>query len=61
MAQLLAAATEQLERMPEPFLLWIHSRGMAGAWDGPVELRNQFADEEDPLAPGLGRSAGQTF
>jgi arylsulfatase A-like enzyme len=53
MAQLLAAATAQLERMPEPFLLWIHSRGMAGAWDGPAELRNQFADEEDPAPPDL--------
>ena len=53
MAQLLAAAAEQLERMPEPFLLWIHSRGMAGPWDGPVELRNQFADEEDPSPPDL--------
>lgn len=52
-AQLLAAAAEQLERMPEPFLLWIHSRGMAGPWDGPMELRNQFADEEDPPPPGL--------
>ncbi len=52
-AQLLAAAAEQLERMPEPFLLWVHSRGMAGPWDGPIELRNQFADEEDPPPPGL--------
>jgi len=51
MAQLFAAAAYQLERMPEPFLLWIHSRGMAGAWDGPVEFRNQFADEDDPLPP----------
>jgi len=51
MAQLFAAAADQLERMPEPFLLWIHSRGMAGAWDAPVEFRNQFADEDDPLPP----------
>ena len=51
MAQLFAAAAEQLERMPEPFLLWIHSRGMGGAWDGPVELRNALADEDDPLPP----------
>lgn len=53
MAQLFAAAASQLERMPEPFLLWIHSRGMAGAWDGPVELRNEYADEDDPLPPEL--------
>jgi arylsulfatase A-like enzyme len=53
MAQLFAAAAEQLERLPEPFLLWIHSRGMGGAWDAPVELRNEFADEDDPLPPEL--------
>jgi arylsulfatase A-like enzyme len=31
--------------------LWIHTRGMAGPWDAPAELRNQFADEEDPVPP----------
>ena len=51
MAHLFAAASEWLERASEPFLLWIHARGMAGAWDAPVELRNQFADEDDPLPP----------
>jgi arylsulfatase A-like enzyme len=51
MAQLFAAAAHWLERAAEPFLLWIHARGMAGAWDAPAEFRNQFADENDPLPP----------
>jgi len=32
-------------------LLWIHSRGMAGPWDAPLAMRNQFADEDDPQPP----------
>jgi len=53
LAQLLAAAADLLDRLPEPFLLWIHARGMAGPWDGPLELRRQFADDDDPPAPDL--------
>lgn len=51
MAQLFAAAADWLQHAAEPFLLWIHARGMAGAWDAPVEFRNQYADEDDPLPP----------
>jgi arylsulfatase A-like enzyme len=43
-AELLAAWRET----SQPQLLWIHARGMNGAWDAPQELREQFADEEDP-------------
>jgi sulfatase-like protein len=32
-------------------LLWLHSRGMSGTWDAPLELRYQFADEDDPQPP----------
>jgi len=53
MAQLFAAAAHWLQSAPEPFLLWIHARGMAGEWDAPLEFRNQFADEDDPLPPEL--------
>jgi len=31
--------------------VWIHARGMAGPWDAPSALRQQFADEDDPLPP----------
>lgn len=53
MAQLFASAASQLERLAEPFLLWIHSRGMGGVWDAPLEWRNTFADEDDPPPPEL--------
>jgi arylsulfatase A-like enzyme len=44
-------AIERLREIPEPGLIWIHSQGMAGPWDAPLPLRQQFADEEDPAAP----------
>ena len=34
-----------------PAVVWIHLRGLGGPWDGPLELRQQFADEEDPAPP----------
>lgn len=48
---LLAQASEFLSQATEPFCLWIHSRGMSGTWDAPYELREQYADEEDPAPP----------
>ena len=53
LARVFAAALDWLETAPEPFLLWIHARGMDGAWDAPLEFRNQFADEDDPDPPNL--------
>lgn len=50
-AHLFAAALESLEQLPAPYLLWIHLRGMSGAWDAPREFRERFADEEDPPPP----------
>jgi arylsulfatase A-like enzyme len=34
----------------QPRLLWLHTRGMYGAWDAPVELQLSLLDEED-VAP----------
>lgn len=51
MARLFDAASAWLESPPEPFLLWVHSRGMGGPWDAPLGLRNQFAEEDDPTPP----------
>jgi len=45
------AAHQALREQTRPFLLWIHARGMSGPWDAPLELRYQFADEEDPDPP----------
>lgn len=46
-----AAARALVEQQTEPGLIWLHARGMGAPWDGPVELRQQFADEEDPEPP----------
>ncbi len=49
-----AEAARRLSELSEPrkpFLLWVHCRGMAGAWDAPLVLRQQFADEDDPEPP----------
>ncbi len=51
MAQLFASVVDWLADAPEPFLLWVHSRGMEGPWDAPLDFRNQFADEDDPTPP----------
>src|SRR5581483_4870224 len=45
------AARTALQEQKRPFLLWLHARGMTGPWDAPLELRYQFADEEDPDPP----------
>ncbi|MEX2559845.1 MAG: sulfatase-like hydrolase/transferase [Pirellulales bacterium] len=31
-----------------PFCLWLHTQGMAAAWDAPLEMREQYADEDEP-------------
>lgn len=33
-----------------PFFLWCHTRGMAGAWDAPLGLRNALVEPGDPAA-----------
>jgi hypothetical protein len=54
-AKLLAVASDWLDQQAShrdrPFLLWVHSRGMAGPWDAPLSLRNRLADPEDPEPP----------
>jgi arylsulfatase A-like enzyme len=50
-ARLVVHALEHIAEDSGPQLAWVHSRGLAGAWDAPWELRQQFADEEDPDAP----------
>jgi hypothetical protein len=50
-ARLFEAAAELLPTLQAPFVLVVHSRGMEGLWDAPLELRNRFADEDDPTPP----------
>ena len=49
--QLFQAASEAIAERPQPILAWIHSRGMAGHWDAPYDLRAALADEDDPPVP----------
>ena len=51
LARLFLAAIQQLSSQDEPALVWVHARGMAGSWDAPAAMRQQFADEDDPLPP----------
>ncbi|MCE9605120.1 MAG: sulfatase-like hydrolase/transferase [Planctomycetia bacterium] len=46
--------TETLERaasIRQPFFLWFHAQAMNGPWDAPTEMRNDYADEDDPEPP----------
>jgi len=45
------AAIEEINALRESSLVWLHCRGMAGPWDAPLALRQQFADEDDPEPP----------
>lgn len=49
--QFFEAARLAVEQFAGPGLLWLHGRGLSGAWDAPLELRYQFADELDPEPP----------
>jgi arylsulfatase A-like enzyme len=51
LVRLFAAATEWLAGAREPFLLWIHARGMYGAWDAPLDFRRRLVEEDDPQPP----------
>lgn len=46
-----AAAADATESTAAPALVWLHSQGLAGPWDAPLELRNFYADEENPDPP----------
>jgi hypothetical protein len=45
------AARSAIQSSSSSRLLWLHSRGLSGSWDAPLELRYQFADDEDPEPP----------
>lgn len=51
LGRLFAAVLEQLSELRSPFLLWVHAQALAGPWDGPYALREQFAEEDDPPPP----------
>jgi arylsulfatase A-like enzyme len=51
LASITAAAIGQIEELAAGQLLWVHAAGMNAAWDAPLEFRNAFADEDDPIPP----------
>jgi arylsulfatase A-like enzyme len=51
LAHFFAAAAHFLEDAREPFVLWLHSRGMEGAWDAPYTFREQYSDEQESAPP----------
>jgi arylsulfatase A-like enzyme len=51
LARLFAAACEVIDgatAADRPQLVWVHSRGMYGPWDAPLELQASLLDESDP-------------
>jgi arylsulfatase A-like enzyme len=50
-ARFFSAALDALQDARRPFLLWLHSQGMAGPWDAPRELRERYVGEDDPPPP----------
>ena len=57
LGQFFAAALDWMSRAKHPYLLWLHTRALAGAWDAPVEYRERFRDDDDPVPADLGSSA----
>ncbi len=51
LARCFAEMIEWLPGAPEPFFLWCHWKGLAAAWDAPLERRRAYADEDDPPPP----------
>jgi len=53
LARLFAAACEAIDETAaaatnHPQLVWVHSRGMYGPWDAPLELQQSLLDDDDP-------------
>lgn len=46
-------ALRNLSEAQPPFLLWIHARGFARAWDCPVQMRHALLDDTDPQLPDI--------
>jgi len=43
-----AVVTQWLQSAPEPFCLWLHCGALASSWDAPLDLRQKYADEDEP-------------
>lgn len=48
LAQLFSAAIEEIEaQQSELRMIWVHSRGMHGPWDAPLELQDELLAREE--------------
>ncbi|MDG2469911.1 MAG: hypothetical protein P8M80_11570 [Pirellulaceae bacterium] len=43
-----AAESWQNQNAEQPLLFWVHTKGMFGRWDAPIEMQQWFKGEEDP-------------
>ncbi len=50
LARIFTAATEAIQQASsdKPQFVWLHSRGMYGSWDAPIEFQESLLDEGDP-------------
>lgn len=51
LANFFASAMDVLSGIDSPSLLWMHTRGLAAPWDAPLDFRNDYAAEDDPVPP----------
>ena len=50
-ARIFAATSELLESKKQPQFIWVHSRGMHGPWDAPLELQEPLLELEEGDPP----------
>lgn len=50
-SRLFAETIDRLAAVRRPFFLWFHAQALGGPWDAPTEMRNEYADEDDPEPP----------
>jgi hypothetical protein len=48
LARLFAVASARTLQLPQPFCLWLHAGSIGRVWDAPLELRNRYAEQDDP-------------
>jgi Sulfatase len=53
LARLFAGACDALDSAREPFCLWMHAGALDHVWDAPFELRDLYAEEDEPAPPEL--------
>src|SRR5262249_44176000 len=47
-ADFVIAVNQWIKEAKQPFYLWLHTGTLGQVWDAPLELREQYAAEDDP-------------